>query len=93
MEQVRMIGIFEDAEAAAKLQCEGQDETSCDVLDTPFPLEEGLVTTLIEMATKFLSGSIYKPADPANNASDDLSEIASFLRQNLKSNMQKQIES
>lgn len=92
MKQVRMIGIFEDAETAAELQCEGQDG-ACDILDTPFPLEEGLVTTLIEMATKFLSGSIYKPVDPANNASDDLSEIASFLRQNLKSNMQKQIES
>lgn len=92
MKQVRMIGIFEDAESAAKLQCEGQD-SSCDVLDTPFPLEEGLVTTLIEMATKFLSGSIYKPQDSNNDASDNMSEIASFLRQNLKSNLQKQIES
>jgi len=83
-----MTGIFEDAEAAAQLQCEGQDE-SCDVLDTPFPLEEGLVTTLIEMAVKFLSGSIYKPKDTDNDASDNMSEIAAFLRQNLKSNMQK----
>lgn len=82
-----MNGIFEDAEDAAKLQCEEQDDVICDILDTPFPLEEGLVTTLIEMATKFLSGSIYKPVDPTNNSSDDLSEIASFLRQNMKSKM------
>lgn len=87
MKKVKMIGVFEDAESAAKLQCEGQEE-SCDVLDTPFPLEGGLVTSLIEMAVKFLSGSIYKPEDPANNASDDLSDIASFLRQNLKSKLQ-----
>ena len=82
-----MIGIFEDAEAAAELQCEGTDK-SCDILDTPFPLEEGLVTTLIEKTTKFLSGSVYNPSDSTNNASDDLSEIASFLRQNLKSRLQ-----
>ena len=93
MKQVRMNGIFEDAEAAAKLQCESQDENTCDVLDTQFPLEEGLVTVLIETAVKFLSGSIYKPKDPDNDASDNLSELVSFLRQNLKSPMQKQIES
>lgn len=93
MQQVGMNGIFEDAEAATKLQqCEGQDKSTCDALDTQFPLEEGLVTTLIEMAVRFLSGSIYKPKDTYNDASDNLSEIASFLRQNLKSNMQKQIE-
>ena len=85
MKQVRMNGIFEDAEAAAKLQCESQDENTCDVLDTQFPLEEGLVTVLIEMAVKFLSGSIYKPADLTNNASDDLPDIASFIRRHMKS--------
>lgn len=93
MKQVRMSGIFEDAEAAAELQCEDKNKSICDVLDTQFPLEEGLVTALIEMAVKFLSGSIYKPTDSSNNASDDLSELATFLRQNLKSNLQKQIES
>lgn len=92
MKQARMSGIFEDAEAAAELQCEKNGSSECDVLDTPFPLEEGLVTTLIEAAVKLLSGSIYKPTDPTNNASDDLSEIASYLRQNLKSKMQQQIE-
>lgn len=91
MKKVKMSGIFEDTEEAAKLQCEGQTK-ACDVLDTPFPLEEGLVTTLIELSIKFLSGSIYKPKDNINSASDDLSELATFLRQNLKSNLQKQIE-
>lgn len=92
LEKVRMIGIFEDAESAAELQCDGEGNTACDVLDTPFPLEEGLVTSLIEMAVKFLSGSIYKPKDSTNDAADELSELATFLRQNLKSPMQKQIE-
>lgn len=92
LEKVRMIGIFEDAESAAELQCDGEGNTACDVLDTLFPLEEGLVTSLIEMAVKFLSGSIYKPKDSTNDAADELSELATFLRQNLKSPMQKQIE-
>ena len=36
--------------------------------------------------------SIYKPEDNENNGNDDLSSIASFLRNNLKSKLQKQIE-
>lgn len=91
LKQVKMSGIFEDTEAAAKLQCKGNDNT-CDILDSQFPLEEGLVTTLIKIAVKFLSGSIYKPKDSTNSASDDLSEIAAFLRNNMKSQFQKQIE-
>ena len=92
LKKVRMTGIFEDAESAAELQCDSEGEKTCDVLDTPFPLEEGLVTSLIELAVKFLSGSIYKPKDPDNDASDNLSDIVTFLRQNLKSQLQKQIE-
>lgn len=91
MEKARMTGVFEDAEAAAELSCDGGDKT-CDILDKDFPMEEGLVSSVIEMAYKLLTGSIYKPADSTNNASDDLSEIATYLRQNLKSPMQKQIE-
>lgn len=92
LKKVRMTGIFEDAESAAELQCNSEGEKTCDVLDTPFPLEEGLVTSLIELAVKFLSGSIYKPKDSDNDASDNLSDIVTFLRQNLKSQLQKQIE-
>ena len=92
LKKVRMTSIFEDAESTAKLQCDSEGEKTCDVLDTPFPLEEGLVTSLIELAVKFLSGSIYKPKDADNDASDNLSDIVTFLRQNLKSQLQKQIE-
>lgn len=92
LKKVRMTSIFEDAESAAELQCDSEGEKTCDVLDTPFPLEEGLVASLIELAVKFLSGSIYKPKDPDNDASDNLSNIVTFLRQNLKSQLQKQIE-
>jgi hypothetical protein len=74
-----MTGIFEDTEGAAELQCES-DDSSCELLDKTFPLEAGLVQSLIDLTVKILSGSIYKPKDSENNASDDLSELASFLR-------------
>ena len=58
----------------------------------PFHLEEALIPQLVQLVIKELSGSIYKPEDSNNNASDDLSNIASFLRNNVKSDLQKQIE-
>jgi hypothetical protein len=90
LEQVRMNAVFEDVEEAAKLQCDS--DATCDILDSDFPLEQGLVSTLIETTVKFLSGSIYKPTDSANDASDNLAELATYLRNNLKSDLQKQIE-
>lgn len=92
LDKISITGIFEDTEEAAKLSCDNNEDTNCDILDTTFPIEEGLVSTLIEMTVKFLSGSAYKPKDTSNDAADSLSELASFLRQNLKSPMQKQIE-
>ena len=92
LKKIQLTGVFEDAEKAAELSC-NKDVSTCDPLDADFPLEENLIPQLIEVTVKFLSSGIYKPEDPANNASDDLSNMATFLRQNLKSAMQKQIES
>lgn len=91
LENVRMSAIFEDPEEAAKLECDSEDK-QCDIMDREFPLEEGLVTTVIELVVKYLSGVIYKPADSANDSNDDLADLATFLRRNMKSNFQKQIE-
>ena len=41
-----------------------------------FPIREYLVPTLIELVVKELIGSEYKPVDQNNNASDDLSKVA-----------------
>lgn len=90
LEKARITGIFEDPEKVSGLDCNSGD--TCDVLDMEFPLEESLVSTVIELVVKYLSGGIYKPSDTENNADDDLSKLASFLRQNLKSPLQKQIE-
>lgn len=92
LEKVRMSGIFEDPEKASELECDSTEPNSCDVLDKTFPLEESLVSTVIELVVKYLSGAVYKPKDQENNANDDLSDLMSFMRRNMKSNFQKQIE-
>lgn len=91
LEKVKFTGIFEDPEKAAELEC-NQDGTNCDVLDKTFPMEEALIPQVIQLVVKELSGAIYKPKDESNNAKDDLSDIASFVRKNIKSNLMKQIE-
>ena len=91
LKKIQLTGVFEDAEKAAELSC-NKEQNNCDILDSSFPLEENLIPQLVELVVKFLSSGVYKPEDPANNASDDLANIATFLRQNLKPAMQKQIE-
>lgn len=90
MEEIRLTSVFSDAEEASELECE--QSTNCDILDKDFPLEDALIPNLIQVVVKELSGAIYKPKDPENNASDDLANLASFLRNNVKSNLRKQIE-
>lgn len=92
LENVKMTGIFEDPEKAAELECNSNDVKPCDVLDRNFPLEEGLVPSVIELVVKYLSGAAYRPKDSTNDANDDLSDLVAFMRRNMKSNFQKQIE-
>lgn len=93
LEKVKANGIFEDADKANDLSCTSSSDTKiCDKIDNEFPLEETLVPVLIESVTKFISSGLYKPQDPDNNAADDLSNITTFIRQNMKSALQKQIE-
>ena len=92
LEKVRMTGIFEDPEKASELECDSAGTKPCDVLDREFPLEEGLTSTVIELVVKYLSGAVCRPKDQENNANDDLSDLVAFMRRNMKSNFQKQIE-
>lgn len=73
LEKVKISGIFQDSIKASGLQCE--DEKICDLYDREFPLESSLITPLIEMVVKELSGSVYLPKDKDNNASDDLDNL------------------
>lgn len=92
LEKVNMTGIFEDPEKAAELECDSSDDNSCDVLDRNFPLEESLVSTVMEVVVKYLSGAVYRPKDESNDANDEMSDLVAFMRRNMKSNFQKQIE-
>ena len=92
LKKVKMTGIFEDPDKAAELECDGNNNLECDVLDREFPLEEGLVASVIELVIKYLSGAVYRPKDQENDANDDLSDLVAFIRRNMKSEFQKSIE-
>ena len=92
LKKVKMTGIFEDPDKAAELECDSNNNLECDVIDREFPLEEGLVASVIEFVIKYLSGAVYRPKDQENDANDDLSDLVAFIRRNMKSEFQKSIE-
>lgn len=95
LKKLRMNAIFEDVDEAAKYACDDEgnaDGSSCDFLDSEFPIREYLVPSLIELVVKELVGGNYRPKDSQNNAADDMAELAAFIRNNMKSGLQKQIE-
>lgn len=68
------------------------EDTSCDVLDVKFPIRDYLVPTLIELCEKEILGVAYRPKEESNDDKDNLADIASFIRRNVKSSLQQQIE-
>lgn len=77
LKNLRMTAIFEDFDEAAELVCrDNAGEESCDILNETFPMRDSLVSTLIELVVKELTGAEYKPTDEKNNASDDLNKAA-----------------
>lgn len=84
LEKVKFTGIFEDSSAAAELQCPDEEgNTICDVMDMTFPLEEDLIPNVIQMIVQELGGQKYQSEDNMNNANDDLSTLASYIRQQV----------
>lgn len=76
LEKVRMTGIFEDPKAASELQCPDENgDTTCDILDMTFPIEDALIPPMIELIVKELLGAEYRPKDNENNSTDDLSDV------------------
>ena len=93
LRKLRMSALFEDFDDVSDYLCDDDGESSaCDVLDEVFPIREYLVPSLIELVVKDLVGAKYQPSDTQNNANDDLSDIAAFVRRQMKSDMQKQME-
>jgi hypothetical protein len=89
--KLRVTAVFEDFDEAADLLCDENESASCDVLDMEMPIREYLVPSLIELVVKELVGAAWRPRDNENNAADDLASLASFIRQNTKSALQKQM--
>lgn len=92
LKKIKFTGIFQDTLKASELACKEEQNTNCDILDKQFPIEEELISILIQSVVKEVTGAIYKPEDKTNDANDDLSDIMAFVRRNMKSNMQKTIE-
>lgn len=68
-------------------------KSTMDELDRVIPIEESLITTLIEMVVKELLGAAYRPADTINNANDDMASMANFLNNAMKKDFNDQIRS
>ena len=93
LEQVKMQGIFEDAEAAASLSCDKEKDNCIDILDKEFPLSGDLIPQMLELLTMELYTALNRPSDEANNANDDIADIVNYVRRNMKSDLAKQITS
>ena len=89
LKKARVTGIFEDAEKAAQLSCNEGDSKPCDIMDVEFPLETDLIPQMIELIVKELLGVNYRPKDGTNNSTDDLADLAAFVRRNMKSDASK----
>lgn len=96
LQKASVKGVFEDPEEIYKIEneqllSEGENPV-CDILDRDFPLEDNLLALCMQYVVKELSGSTYKPKDSENNADDDLSALAQFIRSYVKNPLRKQIE-
>jgi hypothetical protein len=79
--KVKLTGIFEDSANASELSCD--EDATCDVMDRKYPLEEGLIPAVLELVIKDVGGQKYQAEDKQNDASDDLSNLAAYIRQQL----------
>lgn len=68
------------------------NNSTIDILDETFPIEDILIPSILELVMKDLTNGVYKPSDNTNDAQDALSDLAGFLRRNMKSQFQKQID-
>ena len=82
LETIQLNSVFEDIEEASRL--EEVNTNNCELLDMRFPLEEGLIIPLQDLALQNLLGALARPKDTLNNASDDMSDIHLYLNQILR---------
>jgi hypothetical protein len=61
-------------------------------MEREFPLEVSLVPDLIARVVKDVLGTAWRMGDNTNNANDDLSDIATYVRRNMKKDFRDIIE-
>lgn len=77
LSHIKLDAIFQNSREASEISCDRRDsEGNCDILDSEFPLEESLVSTMVQMIVGELNGQRYMPSDTANNAKDDMSGMS-----------------
>lgn len=69
--KVKVTAIFENATEASDLSC----DDNCEIWDRTFPIEDTLVTPLIELCVKQIVGAVYRPKDDRNDANDGSDKI------------------
>ena len=92
LKSLQLRGLFEDYEKASELACDGSENKNCDPMERDFPLEVSLVPDLIARVVKDALGMAWRPSDLKNDAADSLSDIAAFVRQNLRKNYRDVVE-
>ena len=96
LQKATVKGIFENPEEIYQTENEQRLseglEPVCDIMDREFPLESNLLALCMQYVVKELSGSSYKPKDTDNNAADDLSELANFIRNYTKTPLRRQLD-
>ena len=90
--KLKLVGIFENPREVDDETSFGESSTDTHEWDKNIPIEESLITALIEMVIKEIAGSVYRPNDIQNNNVDDNADMATFIKSNMKSNLAKQLQ-
>ena len=61
-------------------------------MEHEFPIDQYLVPELIDRVLRELVGAQMRPKDPQNDANDNLSYIANFIRNYVKKPLQRQLD-
>ena len=89
--KLKLVGIFENPREVTDETSFGESSTNIHEWDRNIPIEESLITSLIELVVKEIAGSTYRPNDIQNNNVDDNADMATFIKNNMKSNLAKQL--
>lgn len=89
--KLKLTAIFENPRDVTDETSFGESSTDTHEWDRNIPIEESLITTLIELVIKELASSVYRPNDEINDNRDGNADMATFIKSNMKSNLAKQL--